>query len=83
MTETQELILNKLGELCRIYPQHRLGQIIYNYILRYCPNNDCFFIEDTKLWELLETIIKEKKKVLKKLKKLKKILDFNFYLCYN
>ena len=34
MTETQELILNKLGELCRIYPQQRLGQIIYNYILR-------------------------------------------------
>ena len=59
MTETQELILNKLGELCRIYPQQRLGQIIYNYILRYCPNNDCFFIEDTKLLELLETIIKE------------------------
>ena len=53
MTETQELILNKLGELCRIYPQQRLGQIIYNYILRYCPNNDCFFIEDTKLLELL------------------------------
>ena len=59
MTETQELILNKLGELCRIYPQQRLGQIIYNYILRYCPNNDCFFIEDTKLLELLETIIEE------------------------
>ena len=59
MTETQELILNKLGELCRIYPQQRLGQIIYNYILRYCPSNDWFFIEDIKLLELLETIIKE------------------------
>ena len=59
MTETQELILNKLGELCRIYPQQRLGQIIYNYILRYCRNNDCIVIEDTKLLELLETIIKE------------------------
>lgn len=59
MTETQELILNKLGELCRIYPQQRLGQIIYNYILRYCPNADCFFIEDEKLLDLLETIVKE------------------------
>ena len=66
MTETQELILNKLGELCRIYPQQRLGQIIYNYILRYCPNNDCFFIEDTKLLELLETIIEEIKEKEKK-----------------
>ena len=66
MTETQELILNKLGELCRIYPQQRLGQIIYNYILRYCPNNDCFFIEDTKLLELLETITKEIEKKKKK-----------------
>ena len=59
MTETQEIILNSLGVLCREYPQQRLGQIIYNYILRYCPNNDCFFIEDTKLLELLETIIEE------------------------
>ena len=66
MTETQELILNKLGELCRIYPQQRLGQIIYNYILRYCPNNDCFFIEDTKLLEKLKTIIEEIKKKKKK-----------------
>ena len=32
MTETQEMILNKIGKLCRIYPQQRLEQIIYNYI---------------------------------------------------
>ena len=75
MTETQELILNKLGELCRIYPQQRLGQIIYNYILRYCPNNDCFFIEDTKLLELLETITKEIKKNIKKVLTFKVIFD--------
>ena len=26
MTETQEIILNALGELCKKYPQQRLGQ---------------------------------------------------------
>ena len=54
MTETQELILNKIGELCRIYPQQRLGQIIYNYILSYCPNANPFYMEDKKLLEILE-----------------------------
>lgn len=57
MTETQELILNKLGELCRIYPQQRLGQIIYNYILRYCPDNDPFFISDKELLKILEKVL--------------------------
>ena len=54
MTETQELILNSIGVLCREYPQQRLGQIIYNYICSQCPNNDCFYIEDEKLLEILE-----------------------------
>ena len=40
-------------------PEQRVGQIIFNYICSNCPNNDCFFIEDTKLLELLETITKE------------------------
>lgn len=54
MTETQELILNAIGILCRQYPEQRLGQIIYNYILTYCPNEDPFYIEDKKLLEILE-----------------------------
>ena len=54
MTETQEIILNALAELCKKYPQQRLGQIIYNYILTHCPNADPFYIEDEKLLEILE-----------------------------
>ena len=54
MTETQELILNSIGVLCRKYPQQRLGQIIYNYILTYCPNADPFYMEDEKLLDILE-----------------------------
>lgn len=54
MTETQEIILNALAELCKKYPQQRLGQIIYNYILTHCPNADPFYIEDKKLLEILE-----------------------------
>ena len=53
MTETQELILNSIGVLCREYPQQRLGQIIYNYILTHCPNANPFYIEDEKLLEIL------------------------------
>ena len=53
MTETQEIILNALAELCKKYPQQRLGQIIYNYILIHCPNADPFYIEDKKLLEIL------------------------------
>lgn len=59
MNETQELILNALGELARLLPQQRMGQIIFNYICAYCPNNDPFFIEDTKLLEILENVVKE------------------------
>ena len=54
MTETQEIILNSLGVLCREYPQQRLGQIIYNYVLTHCPNQDPFFIRDEELLEILE-----------------------------
>ena len=72
MSETQELILNKLGELCRIYPQQRLGQIIYNYICfgkLYGDNlffmsdknmlKTLFFMSDEKMLKILETITKE------------------------
>lgn len=54
MNETKELILNSLGVLAREYPQQRLGQIIYNYILTHYPNADPFYIEDKKLLEILE-----------------------------
>lgn len=57
MTETQEIILNSIGVLCREYPEQRLGQIIFNYILRYCPNNDPFYIEDKKMLEILEKVL--------------------------
>lgn len=57
MNETKELILNSLGVLAREYPEQRMGQIIYNYICRYCPNNDCFYIEDEKLLEILEKVL--------------------------
>lgn len=54
MTETQEIILNSLGVLARLHPEQRLGQIIYNYVCSQCLNNDCFYIEDEKLLEILE-----------------------------
>ena len=54
MTEIKELILSNIRVLCREYPQQRLGQIIYNYILTHCPKQDPFFIEDKKLLEILE-----------------------------
>ena len=54
MTETQEIILNALGELCKRYPQQRLGQIIYNYVLTRCPNQDPFYIEDEQLLWIIE-----------------------------
>lgn len=59
MNETQELILNALGELARLLPQQRMGQIIFNYVCANCPNNDPFFIEDTKLLAILENVVKE------------------------
>ncbi len=58
MTETQELILEDLGILCRVFPQQRFGQIFYNYVLRYCPGADPFYIEDEDLLKLLEKIKK-------------------------
>lgn len=59
MNETQELILNALGELARLLPEQRMGQIIFNYICANCPNNDPFFIEDVKLLAILENVVKE------------------------
>ena len=54
MNETKELILNAIATLSNKYPQQRLGQLFYNYILTHCPNEDPFYIEDKKLLEILE-----------------------------
>lgn len=59
MTETQELILNELGVLARIFPHQRMGQIIFNYVCANCPNNDPFYIEDADLLNILEAIVKD------------------------
>lgn len=54
MNEIKEIILNSIGVLCREYPEQRMGQIIYNYILSHCPDGDPFYIEDKKMLEILE-----------------------------
>lgn len=59
MTETKELILNALAEIAKLFPQQRMGQIIFNYICANCPNNDPFFIDDEKLLNILENLIEE------------------------
>jgi hypothetical protein len=62
MTETKELILNALGELARIYPQQRMGQIIFNYVCANFVNNDPFYIEDERLLQILEEILDNSRK---------------------
>lgn len=59
MKETRQVILNSLEVLIREFPEQRVGQIIYNYICRYCPNADCFFITDEKLLEILEKTLEK------------------------
>ena len=60
MTKTQELILNRIGVLCREHPQQRLGQIIYYYILKHCPNQNPFHVEDEQLlWIMEQEIAKD------------------------
>jgi hypothetical protein len=59
MSETRELTLIKIGELARLLPEQRIGQIIFNYICSYCPNNDPFFIEDKQLLAILERVASE------------------------
>lgn len=57
MNETRLAIVKSLEVLAKEIPTQRIGQIIYNYICANCPNNDCFFIEDEKLLEILEKTI--------------------------
>lgn len=64
MNEFQEIALEKLGELCRLLPEQRLGQIIYNYLLSELPNADPFFIQDKNLLNILEKNVKKIEKML-------------------
>ena len=64
MNEFQEIALEKLGELCRLLPEQRLGQIIYNYLLANIPNYDPFFIQDKDLLNILEKNIENIKKIV-------------------
>ena len=62
MKETQEVILDTIAVLCRMYPEQRFGQIVYNYILTHCPNEDPFYIEDDKLLDILKKEVEKVKK---------------------
>lgn len=59
MNGTRESILNGLKVLARVYPEQRIGQIIFNYVCANCPNNDPFFISDEDLLEVLEKVLEE------------------------
>lgn len=66
MNETQELILERLGEIARMCPQQRMGQIIFNYVLINCFNHDTFYVEDEELLEIVEKELLKLKKYGKK-----------------
>lgn len=57
MNETRKTIINSLEVLARLFPEQRIGQIIFNYVCANCPNNDPFFISDEKLLEILEKVL--------------------------
>jgi hypothetical protein len=59
MSETKEIILNSLGAIAREHPELRMGQIIYNYILEYCKDKDCFYISDEEMLDHLENILEK------------------------
>lgn len=49
----KKAIFKKLEELNDLIPEQRVGQIIYNYVLTQCPNNDPFYIEDKDFLNIL------------------------------
>ena len=57
MNETKEIILNSIGVLCREYPEQRFGQILYNYLLSHCNDNDTFYMNDQIQYQLPINII--------------------------
>lgn len=82
MNKTQEMILNKLGELWKLFPQERFGQLIDKYILDRCPNNNCFFIEDDEFLKLLTATVKrnEVSEIQEEIKKLEETDEIKKYL---
>lgn len=72
MNETKELILKELGNIARLVPEQRMGQIIVNYICCKCPNQDPFYTEDREVLAILQNVSKviEKKQKERELKKL-------------
>ena len=61
MNETQELILEKIGELSRAFPMLRVGQLIHNFIVVPMTEKgkDYFYLTDKELLEILEKQIEE------------------------
>ena len=59
MNDTRKVVIKSLEVLAREYPEQRIGQIIYNYILTECPNQDPFFISDKQLLDILEKEIEK------------------------
>jgi hypothetical protein len=50
---TKKAIFKKLEELNDLIPEQRVGQMIYNYVLTQCPNNDPFYIGDKDFLNIL------------------------------
>lgn len=74
---TKKAIFKKLEELNDKYPQQRVGQMLYNFILCKCPNNDPFYVEDEMLLNyILEEIdnAKETQKIIDEIMKDRKAL---------
>lgn len=61
MNETQELILEKIGELSREFPMLRVGQLIHNFIVVPMTekDKDYFYLTDKELLEILEEQIEK------------------------
>lgn len=55
----RESILKCIKELIDLFPEQRVGQIIFNYICAKCNNKDPFFIQDTNLLKILQTQVEE------------------------
>lgn len=73
MNEYQERALNSLAELCNIFPEQRLGQIISNYVLAK-NKNDCFYLSDKQFAEIIEQQV-QKIKLTKNERIIKKAIE--------
>lgn len=68
MNKTKKEIFKKLEKLNNKYPQQRVGQMLYNYILIKCPDKDPFYVED-------ETFLKFIDEALSNAEDIQKIID--------